>query len=612
MSADRFLELYERYGDGALSDVERAEFLALLEDPDRRAQFARAASYEAVLSEELRLAELPAAEAARASSRSWPRVASRRIPIQSAGPAEEARVLGRIALAAAAAVLLILVLVFVTSPKGDEAPVVVRPRGEAAPLREAPAPSAAPRPPLEVAPRPKEPSPAPELTPRKFEPAAEATGTPPGRVAPRPATSPKPAQRPATRPEEPPHESASVVAILDRVLGEARVGAEPAEAGKGIAAGRPVSTGRGGYAALRFPDGSRIELGSETALSRVTDGPTGKSAFLEQGMIFVDAAKQPVGRPLSITTDQAESLVVGTQFVLQAAPSFTRIDVREGRVKFTRLPQAVSSVMVSAGHYAVAGPPGEAISKPGVGLWKAPPAGLQLWLRADAGVKLYGNGVASWTDLSPAGNSALQDKAAAQPAFVANAQAGRPALRFDGVDDALGLPDGFSDFRAGLTAFVVARPAPGRPYARFIDLDIGPACDNIVFGQKDAPDKLGFWIYNNSLTKGKVEAPGAVVAGELQSFSALLSPSGRVTLFRNGQALASGDTSTPRFTTRKPNSIGKSNSGGGDPPFKGDLFEILLYNRALSEVERVYVEAYLFAKYFDPTTPPASLRPAEK
>jgi hypothetical protein len=185
-------------------------------------------------------------------------------------------------------------------------------------------------------------------------------------------------------------------------------------------------------------------------------------------------------------------------------------------------------------------------------------------------------------------------------------------LKFDGVDDSFVLPDGFGDFRAGLTAFVVVRPAPGGAFARFIDLDVGPACDNIVFGRKDTPDKLGFWVYSNSLTKGKVEAPGAVVPNEVQSFCALLNPGGHVTLFKNGGAVATGDTSVPKNTLRKPNGIAKSNSGGSDPLFKGEMYEILLYNRALTEAERVYVESYLSAKFFDVTVPPATLRPADK
>ena len=612
MSADRFDELYERYCDGALSDVERGEFLTLLEDPANRARFAKAASFEAVVSEELRLTQIPVSAEKKASSRSWPRVGSRRIPIVSPEPADEARVLGRIAFAAAAAVLIILVLVFISTPKADERPVVVRPpKVEAAPPRELPA-AETPRPTVEVSPPPKASPPAPELTPRKFEPAVVPPAAPTRPPAPPPLTPSTPEEKPSTRPEEPARKSTTFVATLERVAGEVLVGTEPAETGKGVTSGRSVVTGRGGYAALRYADGSRVELAGETTLARVSDGPPGKSAQLEQGMIFVDAVKQPAARPFSISTAQAESLVLGTQFVLQTAPGVTRIDVREGRVKFTRLPQGVSSVVVNAGHYAVAGPPGDTTAKPGIGLWKAPPGGLQMWLRADAGVKMNAATVAVWTDLSAAGNSAAQDKPAAQPAFVANALPGRPALRFDGTDDALVLPDGFSDFRAGLTAFVVARPAPGRAWARFIDLDVGPTCDNIVFGQKDAPDKLGFWVYSNSQTKGKVEAPGAVISGEVQSFCALLAPSGRVTLYRNGGAVAAGQTSPPKNTVRKPNALGKSNSGGGDPLFKGDLFEILLYNRALSEAERVYVESYLNAKYFDPTTPPASLRPTEK
>jgi hypothetical protein len=605
MSAARFDELYERYSDGALSDAERGEFQQLLEDPACRARLVELSSFEAAVSEELRLAEAPVpAETKKASSKTWPKVGSRRIPILQPDPeVDEARVLRAIGYAAAAAVLIILVVIFVTSPTNEDArPTVVRPKSETVAPRDVAAPVPAPAP-VEPPPVvPKEPPPADQpLTPRTFDPAPAPTKEAP------PAPAPKPKETlPARKPIEPTRESATFVASLERVIGEVSVSGEPGEAGKGIAAGRAVATGRGGFAIVKFPDGTKVEVAADTIVSRWSDGPGGKSALLEQGLILVDAAKQPSGRPLVISTAQAESTVLGTQFFLQALPGATRIDVREGRVRFTRLPQAVSSVTVNAGQYAIAGSSGDPVAKSGIGLWKAPPAGLQLWFRADQGAK---PGV--WTDFSPAGNSATQDKPGAQPALVANAHGTRPALRFDGVDDFLALPDGFNDFRAGLTAFVVVRPAPGGAWSRFIDLDVGPQCENIVFGRKDAADKLGFWVYTNSSTKGKVEAPGAVVAGEVQCLSAMLSPGGRVTLYRNGNSVATGETSMPKNTARKPNYLAKSNSGG-DPLFKGEMFEILLYNRALSEVERVHIEAYLYAKYFDATTPPASLRPSEK
>ena len=606
----RFEELYEGYCDGTLGEAERAEFLRLLEDPACRSLLVRFSTFEAAVGEEIKLACVDS----KPSSRTNPRVGSRRIPIQTPEPSDEARLLGRIGVAAAAAVILILVLVFITSNQpADLGPVVVRPKPEAVAPKEPPAPEL-PKVAPEPAPAPKE-TPAPvedPLKPRTFVPALpkkEApveVPSPPVRPSP-----PSPGKAAPTKTEEP-RESTTFVATIERVAGEATIGADPAEAGKGIAAGKTVTTGRGGYVSFKYPDGTRVELAAETSLSRIVDAPPGKSAFLDQGMIQVEAVKQPAGRSLVISTAQAESTVVGTQFVLSATPGSTRLDVREGRVKFTRLPQGVSSVVVREGHYAIAGPAGDPAAKQGIGLWKAPPAGLLMWLRADQGVKTNGPTVAAWLDQSPAGNSAVQDKPGAQPTLVANALAGRPSIRFDGSDDFFSLPDGFSDFRAGLTAFVVTRPAPGGAWSRFIDLDVGPACENIVFGRKDAADKLGFWVYTNSNTKGKVEAPGAVIANEVQSFCALLAPGGKVALYRNGAMVATGDTSAPKSTSRKPNTLAKSNSGGGDPLFKGELFEILLYNRALSEAERAYVESYLNAKYLDPSVPPPMFRPAER
>ena len=607
----RFEELYEGYSDGTLNDADRAEFLRLMEDPACRAEFVRLSAYEAAVSEELRVAAIREPADKKASSRTNPKVGSRRIPIVAAEPIDEARVLGRIAFAAAAAVVLILVLVFITSPGSDETrPLVVKPRPEPAAPRELPPPEPpkpAPEPePVAPAPRPAAP-PEDPLKPRTFTPAP----TPePERPKPRPP-APAPVERPSTKPEEP-RESITFVATLERVSGDVSVGSDAGVAGRGIPSGRTVTTGRGGYASFKYPDGTRVELAAETTLSRVADGPTGKSAHLDQGMIAVDAVKQPAGKPLVLTTAQAESTVVGTQFVLSASQGVTRLDVREGRVKFTRLPQAVSSVVVREGHYAVAGPSGDPVAKPGSGLWKAPPAGLQMWLRADQGVKLNGSTVAAWLDQSAAGNSGVQDKPGAQPTLLPNAPGGRPSIRFDGTDDFLSLPEGFNDFRAGLTAFVVVRPAPGGSWSRFIDLDIGPQCENIVFGRKDAPDKLGFWVYTNSVTKGKVEALGAVIPNEVQAFCAHLAPGGRVTLYKNGVPVGAGDTSMPKSTSRKPNTLAKSNSGAGDPLFKGEFFEILLYNRALTDAERVYVEAYLNAKYLDPTVPPATLRPTDR
>jgi hypothetical protein len=331
---------------------------------------------------------------------------------------------------------------------------------------------------------------------------------------------------------------------------------------------------------------------------------------MDRGFLSVEAVRQPVGRPMILTTPHSEATVLGTEFTLYATALYTRLDVREGRVKFTRLP-GVTSIIVTGSHYAIAGTGFELASRSSYTLWKASPYGLQLWLRADVGVKGSGSSVSAWSDQSFCGNHAVQPVPASQPMFVANVAGGRPALRFDGAENFLALPAGFGDFRAGLTAFLVVRVGATPASMRFLDFDVGPTCDNLVFARKDAPDRLAFWAYANCLTRGKVEAGGAILLDQFQTLSVVDAPQGKVMLYRNGLPVGTGITSVARDVPRKPNYIGHS-STSGDPNFKGDLAEVILYNRALSESERMAVEAYFVSKYFDSTAPPVATRPEEK
>lgn len=70
------------------------------------------------------------------------------------------------------------------------------------------------------------------------------------------------------------------------------------------------------------------------------------------------------------------------------------------------------------------------------------PANL-LWLRGDAGTSTTTNNdpVSAWNDQSGNNNHATQSNAARQPLFIANAVNNRPAIRFDGSNDILALPN---------------------------------------------------------------------------------------------------------------------------------------------------------------------------
>jgi hypothetical protein len=65
-------------------------------------------------------------------------------------------------------------------------------------------------------------------------------------------------------------------------------------------------------------------------------------------------------------------------------------------------------------------------------------SGLVYWLRADGGITIA-TGVATWADLSGAGNNHVQATTTKQPAFAAGGgPRSRPCVTPDGVDDFLG------------------------------------------------------------------------------------------------------------------------------------------------------------------------------
>ncbi|MFN3486123.1 MAG: DNRLRE domain-containing protein, partial [Planctomycetota bacterium] len=197
-----------------------------------------------------------------------------------------------------------------------------------------PAPAAAPlRPPVAA---PERPAPAPEPPRPVVRPVA-------------PSESPPARPQPVPEPEAPP--TLAVLALLERVHGDVVLGAggrPPAGAPRHAGAAR-----RGGAGASRamvtFPDGTRLEVGPDTALDRLEPG----AVHLARGTLSASIVRKPPSAPLTFRTPHAEAAVLGTELTLCAGPSSTRLEVREGKVRFRRLEDS-ATVDVTAGHYAVA------------------------------------------------------------------------------------------------------------------------------------------------------------------------------------------------------------------------------------------------------------------
>lgn len=106
-------------------------------------------------------------------------------------------------------------------------------------------------------------------------------------------------------------------------------------AGQALSSGDALTTGANASATLGWADeDTRIEIASSTRL-RLLPSP-GKRLELEHGRVRVDAAPQPVERPLVIVTPRAELTVVGTAFSVSADPMLTWLNVEHGTVRLGR------------------------------------------------------------------------------------------------------------------------------------------------------------------------------------------------------------------------------------------------------------------------------------
>jgi hypothetical protein len=258
------------------------------------------------------------------------------------------------ALAAAAAALLAIVAyeeLGRREPVGPGTAVRVarqEPRPASRPEERAePLPEPRPAPP----PREAERHEKPDVALAQPEPSIETPSSPPAAIVPEtPAAPVREPEAPRTPLTE------VIVARLVRVSGNAVLTgdgpASPIQEGQGIPVGRGLRTvGRESRAALALADGTRLELGGETLVQRLSETPA-KRVELAQGTLRAEVSRQPVGRPMTLATPHAEATVLGTRLTLAVDRESCRLDVTEGSVRFTREPGR--SLVVGPGEYAVA------------------------------------------------------------------------------------------------------------------------------------------------------------------------------------------------------------------------------------------------------------------
>lgn len=128
----------------------------------------------------------------------------------------------------------------------------------------------------------------------------------------------------------------ALYAWLEEVQGEVFVGTLTARSHHPLQLGDEVRTsGELSFAVLRYPDGTRLTLGSDSVLrlEQAEQGVQGKRLFLSEGYVHADVAHQPAEQPMILATRQAQVRVVGTRFSSSAGDQGTRIELEEGRIQ---------------------------------------------------------------------------------------------------------------------------------------------------------------------------------------------------------------------------------------------------------------------------------------
>ena len=212
-------------------------------------------------------------------------------------------------------------------------------------------------------------------------------------------------------------------------------------------------------------------------------------------------------------------------------------------------------------------------------------SGLQLWLDAQVIKQAGGSSVTRWVDMSDNGLDAEQWVAASKPTLVASGPNGKQAVSFYRYHSmgTPALPVTWPTNRC--TMFLVMKPD-----------STGHVNSMITASPEDSANRFlthlpyngqMYWDFGNISAGGRLNCPYS--GGTAWNVFMHGRTAAGMTLHRNGSLLASkagGGTFNPSGKTLQ--------VGSG---LRGDIAEVIIYNRELSAAEQVEVGAYLSTKY---------------
>lgn len=234
-------------------------------------------------------------------------------------------------------------------------------------------------------------------------------------------------------------------------------------------------------------------------------------------------------------------------------------------------------------------------------------SGCKAWLRSDLGITLNGSNVSAWANQVPSVSANMtQATPANQPAYNSGGLGGNPKITFNGSSHVLNWA---LTLGGAKTVIVVLQSAsdPGAGLFRVLySIGNGSGAIAIRFQGNSASYPLDFWV-DDGAGGGATGTVGYNVAW------------GTNPLILCNTYNAGTNTATTSYTASRnglsvTNSLSTGSTLAGQPAgvfgadvtnsryFAGDVYEVLVYNRALSPDEQTAIFGYMRQRYgiFDP------------
>jgi hypothetical protein len=215
--------------------------------------------------------------------------------------------------------------------------------------------------------------------------------------------------------------------------------------------------------------------------------------------------------------------------------------------------------------------------------------GLVLWLDAGEGVTAA-SGVERWEDQSGSGNHALQNIESFQPTYIPGGLNGEPVVSFTGgTEQYLRHP---SILSGDYTAFYVLKLYESKLKSLYYYHAGAVSSGHLGFFAEYSIAGFGWGSISNHPAINDLRTSNEYPT-ELDWRIHTHQPSA---LYKNGNVVSCVNVDDVNVDVDGLTDIG-SRSDNGSLYFVGDIAEILVYDRILSDSEREFVETYLNAKY---------------